>query len=520
VKKSSFIPIIYDFKRSFFRVSTLALLIVFIVAGIGLSYSEYHLVSSELNPIKAIGLMYINNTKYFTVGMIYNTFGNPINDVKIELVGSKGHIIKSEKVNSEYKLFGYSNIIPTKLIIIYKGKRIVEQINYVVNNVAFVGSKKSLSYRIGIYSPSNSFIGPEVHSFTSLGYVTNRTYRNIYVLIDFIMLDKTHGYGMLQMVSIGGIPLKVPKKPNVDIGYAFTTFAKINKSTHGFYFTTMSSGKSYNLTYKHLVTLKDYFYRSRIHVNSEKDILALKFNSRNTTTYELINYDSLQPINALTASVILSSGGLTVFLNFFPILILYLAYVLMAKPRSTGAMEFIITRPVTRWDIYLVRYVSPVLVVILSSALFVIALNVTNTMLLGLGSDLYMSALIFISLIAALTAWYSFCYMLASGMRNSSGYLALSIIFYIIFAMFWNLIVYFIAYLRGIAFSTKAFQELSYKLAFLNPIGMGHLVLYYLREHYRLIKPISWMSPEIVTIAILVWIVIPFIIGYLTFKKD
>jgi hypothetical protein len=84
---------------------------------------------------------------------------------------------------------------------------------------------------------------------------------------------------------------------------------------------------------------------------------------------------------------LISSVGLGLFTAFFPIIVLYLVYVYIAKPRSQGALEFILARPITRFELYTVRYFAGVLVVIAATSLFYIALMTSINLLTGVSPE-------------------------------------------------------------------------------------------------------------------------------------
>jgi ABC-2 type transport system permease protein len=79
-----------------------------------------------------------------------------------------------------------------------------------------------------------------------------------------------------------------------------------------------------------------------------------------------------------------------IFITFFPVVVLYLVYIYVAKPRSQGALEFVLARPITRLELYITRLFAGVLVVLTATALFYAALVLAIYLHTGVLLDLYL----------------------------------------------------------------------------------------------------------------------------------
>jgi len=501
--KRSLVPVIYDFKRSFLRISTLVLLVVFIVAGVALSYLSYTMISSLAGPVRTIGLLVIDNSHVIVYGIAYDFAGKPLHDATLIFLSSSGQKILETKVSGTYKL---EFNLPT---------------NTSINRVKIISNGRSLVLPVfGLQPPD---VKPCVYYYATydafpmseaggvLGFSFNETSRTGTLLaFSLLIIDKSSGEASLQVVAVN--TSRSDLKPHLTL---LVGSAKISHEPPAPYIYLSKHPISAEY---HALTIDKNIVTTTVKYNPEDNYIIVLIKGSDKAA--VINVNRLQPAKSFMAGSMLSSSGLSLFLNFFPIVFLYLAYVMLAKPKATGALEFILARPVTKWDLYMTRFLSGILVALVSSAIFVVALDIASLALWGITFSPYVSIVMFLALFVGLTAWYSFCYMIASGIKSSSGYLAVSIVLYLLFAMFWGLIVFLIMMTTGIGMSSPGAESLSYKVNLLNPIKISDLILYYMRLHYGLVAPISWINPAIVAGISIVWIIVPFIIGYLLFKRD
>jgi A/G-specific adenine glycosylase len=103
----------------------------------------------------------------------------------------------------------------------------------------------------------------------------------------------------------------------------------------------------------------------------------------------------------------------------------------LAKPRAVGALEFVLSMPVTRRDIYAVRFLAGVLTAITVSGVLVAVTTASTIAMLKASVDLTHVALLWLGLAISLIATYSLFYMLSTALRGGS-YLAIAILAYIL----------------------------------------------------------------------------------------
>ena len=215
--------------------------------------------------------------------------------------------------------------------------------------------------------------------------------------------------------------------------------------------------------------------------------------------------------------------GVSMFITFFPVVVLYLVYIYVAKPRSQGALEFVLARPITRFELYITRLFAGVLVVLTATALFYTALVLAIYFLTGVLLDLYSFVLLFAGLALALIAFYSLCYLL-SVLTSGTRYLVASIMTYIVFAILWPLLVYLVIIsFKGFTLSlAEELAKAQYISYYFTPLGVHNFMQYYYLVYVGggqspAIEAV--INPWLVGISTATWIIAPVAIGWLLFKK-
>jgi len=249
--------------------------------------------------------------------------------------------------------------------------------------------------------------------------------------------------------------------------------------------------------------------------------------SDNSSMYAVMR-TSITPLQAgvtrrIVSTQIVGSVGVSLFITFFPVVVLYLVYVYVAKPRVQGALEFVLARPITRLELYTTRYFAGVLVVLVATALFYTALVLSVYFFTRVLLDLYPSILLYTGLSLSLVAFYSLCYMLST-LTSGTKYIVVSVIAYMVFSILWSLLVYLIIIsLRG--FGLGLAQELmraQYISYYFTPLGVYHFMQYYYTVYVteETISTVeSIVNPWLIGLSTTAWIIIPAILGWLVFKK-
>ncbi len=499
-------PILYDFKRAFLRLSTLSLLILFTIAGIGVAYLSYGFIASQFHPVNIVAVAVSTNTTCLIEGIVYDLRGEPINDATVKLYGTNHTLIKELKTSNGRFM--------------YQGVDICDANITDIKAVSSLGETEIEAKTFNIPSREGVVKISVFNVLRSTGYIMYGSPREekeatvkMPVLFDakLILLSKSSGEARLIVFALD--PSSPDLKPSYTVEYGFMKQKTFFTATG--YSMSINLSKA-NITFRTLGKLDDYFAMYSLKLDMSKELLVLKIGKENETATYMINYAFMTPVEARYAGIVSGQSGLLLFTRFFPIVFLYLAYVLMAKPRSIGALEFVLARPVTRWDIYLTRYLAGVMTAIISVGLLIIALNAGSIALTGVTIDLYSNLVLFLGITGSLVAFYTLCYAFATSLRTGI-YLAIAIILYLLFSMFWGVISLLLAFIMGGGISSLI--EYGYLTSYFNPLGATEIAYYLVQHHYGLIQPISTVNPAAAIASCLAWIIVWFIIGYKIFEK-
>jgi ABC-2 type transport system permease protein len=223
--------------------------------------------------------------------------------------------------------------------------------------------------------------------------------------------------------------------------------------------------------------------------------------------YVRISSNSSLSINPYSQSLILYTNivdgyfsAMGLFLSFFPFVVIYLAYAMFAKPRDTGALEFILARPITKGELYMTRFSANALTAIIASFLINISPYVTFILKAGLYLSPQFILLASIIPMTLLLTYLSITYMYASLIKSGGTTLGLGIATYIIIQ---------------IAIPVIGFMSGNYTLIedYIVPASISQAIQSYLEG-----ATIS-VNVGLELLSTILWIVVPLVIGYLAFKR-
>ncbi len=500
--------VIYDFKRSFFRLSTLLLLIIFILVGIASTYLIYsNMVQQGYSldqKLSVIATIDIEDECLVIKGYIFDEKGDPVSLAQVELYIDDKLVDKSTSADGFFMLCTGTKISLTS-------------INEFFENISKLAQDSKL---VITYHDIREEVKPSTVMFREMKEIPLTTvFPRIYYLKRTLYTYHTP----TAFISISS-PVLIPRidKDNVATVYFVNPFFSLGdnsieaKYCIGNY---LSLYMEKNITkackeIKDLGTFNKTIVSVKIPLDPQYNGLAILVKKNNLNTTYVTYYSRSRGIDTIYLSLLSTPLGLII--NFAPIIMLYLAYVLMAKPRSIGALEFILARPITRLDLYLTRYFAAVLTGLALSVAVILALGLSTTAIIGITPDPIALLTIILGLFLALTAIYSVYYALATSIRSGL-YLAISIILYLVFTIFWQTIVVVYALLTGQLFNFQKITELISYSYYFNPVGAVNLLLTMLQKSYGLSS--IEVNPYYVGLSVATWIIVPFILGYLRFRR-
>jgi len=532
-------PVFYDFRRAFLRPVVLLLLVLFLAGGIGVTYFAYSsFIVQSLRPSISVLVASEGNITVIR-GVILDAYGKLVGRAVLRLIdASREKVIATYSVDgnftiSDYRISGELFKIAREAMALQKPS--IQQRPLLLLELELGDFKKNYT---GLFYMAPD--GSSVVFFYSSGFnsfVPGEVLEQIYSRQAY-----RPGLGGVTVVAssispgvMAGFHLYLLSKKTGEaklVVYCFDARSPLRPvRARLFYNVTKSRGlpgagflpeKPGKLSYYELGSLSYYFRVYQLRLDPEKDLLVLKLSAgeggRQSVLYGFTNYGVMVPVESRYVGILASSGGggLRLFLEFFPIAFLYLAYVFMARPRTTGALEFVLARPVTRWDVYLTRFLAGIAAILVFSGVAVAAIIAGNQFLLGVGLDAGSAATLYLGLVAALAGFYSLCYMFSAALR-SGAYLAASIASYLLFSLFWSLIVVVYTFTSGGGFTDVSRN--SYLLDYFNPLGAFSYAVYYIQLGYGLTAEISTVNIVAVVASSIAWILGPFTVGYYFFRK-
>jgi len=525
-------PFLYDFKRAFVRKATLITLVLFIVAGVGLAY-----IVAQTLIIMNPGILYtgvivsklnLSSSKLELAVGIYDANMEPAEmrlDLSLELYGS------IESAPSTYTMGGKILEASLGTYTVQGSSRIT--IDVPENITQYIRSLND-SYKYWITLQANNSIsvrginvGREMRG-QGLMRLDNETYiACINLGADVFATVWSMNIGPVCGVLHGGedhlyLVIASANETPVDLYY---DIKPANETTPVVSLTSIDIS---NLTYLGTISeamrvqvfaiplSQDLQEREALNVqlalvtnNTVKDLIPLLYSRERYPT-----------LSSVARSLVIGGTGISLFSQFFPIVMLYLGYVLVAKPRSQGALEFVLARPVTRIELFLTRYVAGVLVGLVAPAVFIVALSIGLIIVLGVDIGLDIATLLYLGLAASLIAFYTLCYYIAVEIKGGS-YLAVSITLYMVFLIGFQIIGVLLAFMLGHTGSYEDYLKLTTTINYFNPIRLTDLVSTLIQVNLNIFPRavLDVVKPEYIATAFTAWVAVPFTLGLARFKR-
>lgn len=574
-------PVFYDFKRGVLRPSTMVVLVVFILAGIGLAYMAMALMATMPLPQNQVVYSHIDlRTGEFKLEvLLLDPDLKPVNGELEYKVGcyNTTRLIELNNMLSQGEITQeeYSRELQSLLRVIDEGRvkssggkvAVDKQLSMTLtaemacrlymNTTTIYGTiTTDVSLTSGIQYVSRKFNGDSVQVLTQTPYKSEDVITSAVNETINLPLVST---AQMSQVKIESFELRQFRPGEKVLGEVSVSLFALNTGKSILFISMYSyidvefnvyieklnaSNVPTSISVSNLTEYFDYVgkaYRGVNKIDLNINLLdrylspvkqslrvLLVSRSENTTLYAA-PLSTIYPYQVGLAARRISqqlagSTGIGLFHTFFPVVVLYLVYIYVAKPRAQGALEFVLARPITRREIYTTRYFAGILVITVVTVLFYTALLLGVYYFTGILLDLYPSLILFSGLLLSSLAFYSLCYMLST-LTSGTRYIVVSIILYILFSFLWVLVVYLvIVALKGITIGLSEFiTKTIYTSYYFNPLGVYQFMQYYYTVHVGislvedLLKDI--VNPWLVGLSTAAWITIPVILGWLRFKK-
>ena len=547
-------PIIYDFKRSILRRSTILIAALAILIGLSISYGIYVFIISSIgsiNDINARAYMAVIGDKLYLAGYVFNSRGEPLRNAYV--TAYLGNITLIETVSSDKGLFfAEKNLASIGLSIIGNISQIpvnISQITMRIPSVEIrVGDTRINLTSTPIISETPSiplltspvvyaYDGPYIltRGFGGGVYInsTNPLYTSPGIYLDFAALRRIGA--MVELLVIGFRVTDKGLEPlNTEILYAVTnissmltsstvtirvSFGGSSSPTHPMSISSPESILS-NLSFTVLTkSLSNYVGVYTIDLgNSRNDMYIVLATPVRDREYYIVNR-YVQAHSPLYTGLVMNLSGYSSLIFFMlNLMVLFLVNSLMAKPRGSGELEFILSKPVTREDLYVFRFLAISLTVVLMVSISILAMDLFVYVLVGISYEATLLIEFALGLIGSLIAFQSLFYAVATSIRSGL-YMGVSVALFIVFVLLWDSLMYAV----GLALlGTRAsFDELN-KFVTLSTYFNPRILFRYVvdsTQSFVITSTNPVLNPALSILSWLLWLIIPFTIGLLRFKR-
>ena len=481
-------PILYEIKRSL----TSKFVIIMIVAIVGLSSllayesgSTFSPVSIPAKPSLTYGY-YINGNSLTMVGYNHNAYGSPFPDVTDSFTYN-GSVYNATSGSS-----GFANVT----ISIDPSPTISLGIHY-----TYEGFRRPITASLGQYSINTSitYSGLQIAGgFTSEIYnPTNKSN----VGIELLYIGPDGATAPSYTVYIGNVSSSFIRSPSSDYTFKYVEsgFTVINIFPDVIY-------SQKNITFAALAV-------NATGVPSSPRLIGPM------TFYSPITQSELQ-------SLVFS--GTSAILGFLiPILAVFAGYLTYGKDRTSGVLESVLKRPVTRGGLIFSRFVANAVAIIIAVGVSMIFSDLIIDHYFSMYLSDYFSLYFIWTYVVEGLAFLGIVYMFSHIVRSQGALLGASIAVFIVLDLFWSIIPVAILAALSVSTSSNAYVLGTIAFDYISPSGFSFLVQTMFTGKIGLISSISIdpssfgiVSPVLILVGIL-WIAVPFAIAFnLARKRD
>ena len=226
----------------------------------------------------------------------------------------------------------------------------------------------------------------------------------------------------------------------------------------------------------------------------------------------------------LLQNIVLSGMGTTLGL-LIPILGIFTSYLTYGKDRTTGVLESVIKRPVSRQGLIASRFTANAVSIGISVILSMVAGDLIIQHFFGQPLSLYFSLFFIWTYLIEGLSFLGLMYLFAHIVRTQSQLLGVAITMFIIMDIFWLIIP--AAILGGLGVSRASTTYILGNVAFgyASPAGYGSLVQFFFTNHIGFlstenVNPAAYGVTELyLIISGLLWVLVPYAITYYLAKN-
>jgi ABC-2 type transport system permease protein len=226
------------------------------------------------------------------------------------------------------------------------------------------------------------------------------------------------------------------------------------------------------------------------------------------------------PMTQSSLQILVFSGTSQILGFLIPILAIFAGYLTYGRDRTSGVLESVMKRPVTRGGVIISRFTSNVIAIIIAVTLSVIFSSLIIHHYFGMYLSVYFSLYFLWTYVVEGTAFLAIVYFFSHVVKSQSTLLGGSIGVFIVFDLFWGIIPVAVLSALNVSSSTSAYILANIAFDYASPAGYSSLVQAMFTDKFGLfgaetINPAAYgiISPTLIIAGIL-WMIIPFFFAY------
>lgn len=483
-------PIVYEIKRTL----TSRFVIIMMIAIVGLSAliayesastSESSSVSST--PDVSYGY-FLNGNNLTMVGYAYDSYGNPVSGVNVyyQYNGSDYHAVSSSKgyANSTFKVEKSQQIpIGTNYSYTQFGIRVWTQtIQYIVNyNLQYSG----LEVPSAVVDPTNT---------SNLG---------------FLILYVGHNGNLSPPLNIV-----------IGAAYRSSPFPESFNYTYSYNYSSFSVAKIFPPITKSNWNMSFYIQAK---TTGGKQVMIYSGTGSAGLLPET-GFIRLSVYSPMTESKLqdMVYGGISgILVLFIPILAIFTAYLTYGKDRTSGVIESVLKRPVTRGELITTRFLSNALAIFVADSLAMIVTDLIYQHYLKMYfTPIFVTQLIWTYLVEGV-AFLAIVYLISHVVKSQGALLGAAIGVFVVMDLFWQAIPFAVISALGIPYGSSTYVSTKIIFDYISPSGYSDLMQSLATGMLGVfggvsINPATYgITPVALTVAGVLWMIVPFGIAYL-----
>jgi hypothetical protein len=230
------------------------------------------------------------------------------------------------------------------------------------------------------------------------------------------------------------------------------------------------------------------------------------------------------PITESRLQSLVFSGAASILGLFIPILAIFVAYLTYGKDRTSGVLESVLKRPVTRGELITTRFLSNSLAILIAGSFAMIVTDIIYDRYLHMYfTPEFLLDLIWTYLVEGI-AFLALIYLISHVVKSQGALLGAAIAVFVVMDLFWGVIPIAVISALGISPASSSYITVNILFDYISPAGYSNLIQALITGQLGSFGGIS-INPStygITNIALAfagcLWMLIPFTLAYLLAK--